>query len=439
MTDQRPTVALHTYGCQMNEYDSELVGSILIGQGYTIVGNGDPAEIILLNTCAVRETANTRVYAQLGQFIAGKKTRPGTIVGVLGCIPQNLKDELLAKFPGVDFICGPDNYRDLPQLIAEARETAIPLTTVDLSEYETYDDIAPRRVPGVNAWIAIMRGCDNFCSFCVVPFTRGRERSREADGVVEETKRLAADGFKQVTLLGQNVNSYRAGETGFAELIDRVANVDGIERVRFTSPHPKDFPEHLLKVIAANPRICSQIHFPLQAASDSVLRRMNRGYTMAQFNDLVNLMRDTIPNLVLTTDIICGFPGETRDDFAETEQAVREIEFDSAFIFKYSRRENTLAARKFIDDVVEEEKSRRVTKLVQLQREISAKRNRESIGQSYRVLIEGRAKKSADQFRARTDGNKIVLFPKNDSLGVGDFCNVRITEVTPNTLLGYIS
>jgi len=438
MQQSAPKVQLLTYGCQMNKYDSELVASILTQNGYTLTKNEEPAEIILLNTCAVRETANTRVYARLGQLLGRKKERPNLTVGILGCIPQNLKGELLARFPGVDFICGPDSYRTLPELIKSARESSQRGVAVDLSEYETYSDIAPARVPGVNAWLAIMRGCDNFCSFCVVPFTRGRERSRDPESVVDEARQLVRDGYKQVTLLGQNVNSYNSRQTDFAALIWKVAAVEGIERVRFIAPHPKDFPEHLLEVIAGSRCICSHIHFPLQAGSDRVLEKMNRGYTFDEFLRLVRLMRKTIPGLTLTTDIICGFPTETDEDFAETERAVREVQFDSAFIFKYSPREGTVAAERFADDVLDRVKSERVTRLVSLQREISEKKNRAILGQTYRVLIEGTSKKSDNVLRARTDGNKIALFPSVDGLGVGDFCEVKITEVTPNTLLGNV-
>ena len=439
MSNTPARVQLLTYGCQMNEYDSELVAAILARNGYALVHDSRTADVFLVNTCAVRETANTRVYARLSQLLAQKKDRPELTVGVLGCIPQNLKGELLERFPGLDFICGPDSYRHLPELIAAARNESQRGAVVDLSEYETYADIAPARVPGVNAWIAIMRGCDNFCSFCVVPFTRGRERSRDPENILEETRQLARDGYKQVTLLGQNVNSYHANDMDFAALIEEVACVEGIERVRFTSPHPKDFPEHLLEVIARNFRICAHIHFPLQAGADHVLEKMNRGYTLDQFLRLVDVMRRTIPELTLTTDIICGFPNESDADFGETERALRQIEFDSAFIFKYSSREGTPAAKRFADDVPDKIKSDRVTRLVALQREISRRKNQEMVGRTYRVLVEGTSKKSPDVLRARTDGNKVVLHPPANNLSVGDLCNVLITEATPNTLLGRVS
>jgi tRNA-2-methylthio-N6-dimethylallyladenosine synthase len=280
-----------------------------------------------------------------------------------------------------------------------------------------------------------MRGCDNFCTFCVVPYTRGRERSRDPRGVVEETRRLANQGYKQVTLLGQNVNSYAHDAADFADLMLQVANVPGIERVRFTSPHPKDFPEKLLQAIADHPHLCKQIHLPLQAGSDRILKKMNRGYTPDEFLRLAERMRELIPGVAISTDIICGFCGETDDEYMETERIVREVEFESAFIFKYSERVGTIAAKLWPDDVADDVKSERVTRLVELQKQISLKMHVAQVGQTVRVLIEGESRKNAAEWRARTDGNTIVVFA-DSSRKVGDFCNVRITEATPNTLIG---
>ncbi|HUU45221.1 MAG TPA: tRNA (N6-isopentenyl adenosine(37)-C2)-methylthiotransferase MiaB, partial [Acidobacteriota bacterium] len=355
--------------------------------------------------------------------------------GVLGCMAQSLREELLARFPAVDFLCGPDAYRELPALIERARKLHERGSAIGLSEYETYDDIAPTRVEGVNAWIAIMRGCDNYCSFCVVPYARGRERSRDPDGIVTETRQLVDAGYGQVTLLGQNVNSYQHDGTDFADLMLRVAAVDGIERVRFISPHPKDFPLKLLAAIAGNERLCPHIHLPLQAGADRVLSKMNRGYTAAEFLRLVDRIRETIPDVTLTTDIICGFPTETDDEFAETERIIRTVSFDAAFIFKYSERQGTTAAKLWDDDVPAEIKSQRVSRLVAVQREISLHHHQALIGQAVRVLIEGTSRKRADEWKARTAGNTIVIFP-DPNRQVGDLCLVRITEVTPNTLIG---
>lgn len=427
-------VNLQTFGCQMNEYDSELVGSILGKEGYAFTNNEHDADIVLFNTCAIRETAHTRIYARLGALVAEKKSRDDLVVGILGCMAQNLQEELLFKFPAVDFICGPDAYRQLPGLIAGARGLRERGAAIELSEYETYDDIAPTRVSGLNAWIAVMRGCDNFCTFCVVPYTRGRERSRDPEGIVEETRRLTADGYRQVTLLGQNVNSYRHEKSDFADLMTRVAAVDGIERVRFTSPHPKDFPVKLLEAIAANGRLCSHIHLPLQAGSTRILKKMNRDHTRDEYLKLVEQIRAIIPDVTLTTDIICGFPTETDAEFEETEDIVRQVEFASAFTFKYSERQGTIAKKLWDDDIPDEVKSERVTRLVALQREISLKHNAKLVGTTQRVLIEGESRKNQNEWKARTDGNIIAVFadPKRN---IGEFCDVRITEATPNTLI----
>lgn len=421
----------------MNEYDSELARTILAGSGYAFSADADGADVLLFNTCAVRETAHTRIYARLQALGTTKRPRPDRVVGVLGCMAQNLATEILERFPAVDFVCGPDAYRELPALIARARQGAERGVAVSLSEDQTYEDIAPTRVEGVNAWIAIMRGCNNFCSFCVVPYTRGRERSRDPRGIVEEARRLVAEGYPQVTLLGQNVNSYCHEGMDFADLIQRVAEVNGLERVRFTSPHPKDFPLRLLRVIADHPRICKAIHFPLQAGSDRVLARMNRGYTRQDYLELAARMRDTIPDLALTTDVICGFPTETDAEYEETVSVVEEVQFDSAFIFKYSERKGTLAARRYADDVPEEVKSERVTRIVDVQREISRQRNEARVGRVDRVLIEGTSKKDPGAWRARDDHNTIVIF-RDPSRKVGDFCQVRVVRATPHTLLAEI-
>jgi tRNA-2-methylthio-N6-dimethylallyladenosine synthase len=411
-----PQVHIETFGCQMNEYDSELVRTLLKREGYLFTEDRECADIILMNTCAIRENAHTKVYTHLSDLKALKKTRP-LVVGVLGCMAQNLKEDLTNKEPLVDILAGPDSYRQLPMLISNAMraqqegEKSKGLA-VDLSEYETYDDIVPERVPGVNAWIAVMRGCDNFCSFCVVPYTRGRERSRDPEGIIEEAGQIAAQGFKQITLLGQNVNSYRSGEWDFARLITAVANVPGIERVRFTSPHPKDFPTSLLEAVAFHPRICKHIHLPSQSGNDRILDMMNRTYTRREYLLLVDRIRSMNPDIVLTTDIIAGFCSETDAEFSDTYRLIEEVRYHSAFIFLYSERTNTIAARKFLDDVPTQVKSQRVTALVELQRRISTERNREYVGATLSVLVEGDAKKSPLQAMGKTDGNITVVWNK---------------------------
>jgi tRNA-2-methylthio-N6-dimethylallyladenosine synthase len=350
---------------------------------------------------------------------------------------QNLREKLAEHAPIVDIVAGPDSYKRLPLLINAAREMGEKGFDFSLSEYETYSDIAPQRQPGVNAWIAIMRGCDNFCTFCVVPYTRGRERSREPQSVVAEAHRIAAEGFRQVTLLGQNVNSYRFEKHDFADLMQMVAAVPEIRRVRFTSPHPKDFPRKLLRVMAANPKLCKHIHLPLQSGSDSVLERMNRTYTKQEFLDLVDEIREIIPEVSLTTDVICGFCGETDEDFEETLGVVRRVEFDSAFMFKYSQRQQTIAERKFQDDVPEEMKTQRLMRLIDTQREISKKRNAEEIGKVYEVLVEEPSKKNPNEWLGRTDQNKGAVF-FDESANPGDFVHVRINTAGTNTLRGTV-
>ena len=409
-------VHLETFGCQMNEYDSELVRALMQQNGFVFTSEQERADVILMNTCAIRENAHNKVYTHLSELKKIKRQRP-LVVGVLGCMAQNLKDELTEIQPLVDVLAGPDSYRQLPMLIRtalRAQEDGLEAKglAVDLSEYETYHDVVPDRRDGVNAWIAIMRGCDNFCSFCVVPYTRGRERSRDAEGIILEAHQIAAQGFKQITLLGQNVNSYRFDDWDFARLIRAVADVPGIERVRFTSPHPKDFPLPLLEAVVSHPHICKQIHLPLQSGSDRILGLMNRGYTISEYRALVDRIRSLRSDIVLSTDIICGFAGERDEDFEATYRLIEEVRFHSAFIFKYSERKHTIAARKFPDDVSEAVKTARVTRLFDLQRTIAYARNREYLHATLPVLVEGDAKRSAAQGMGKSDGNITVIWDK---------------------------
>ena len=355
-------------------------------------------------------------------------------MGVLGCMAQNLRQDLLEDKVGVDIIAGPDSYKKLPQIISSVQDTGNKEFELTLSEFETYSDVFPTHEGNVNAWIAVMRGCDNFCTFCVVPYTRGRERSRAPQNVVDEVKQLADSGLKQVTLLGQNVNSYQFEEYDFADLINQVSKVEGIERIRFTSPHPKDFPTKLIDVMANNEKVCNHIHLPLQAGNDRILEMMNRTYTQKEFLELVEKMRNKISGLTLTTDIIVGFPTESDEDFKDTLKVIEEVEFDSAFMFKYSERNNTIAQRKHKDGVPEDVKSFRMIQLVEMQRKIGFKRNQLHLDETFSVLVEGQAKKPT-QMMGRNDGNKIVVFEKNGKQ-VGEFVNVKINEVTPNTLIG---
>jgi tRNA-2-methylthio-N6-dimethylallyladenosine synthase len=429
-------VYIETYGCQMNEYDSELVKSILAGSGHALAVSERDAHVVLLNTCAIRETAHSRIYHRLQELKAFKAKRPYRVtVGILGCMAQNLRDDLLDTHHEIDFIAGPDSYRELPKLIAESRSTGEKGRALALSRTETYSGVDPIRSGGVNAWIAVMRGCDNMCSFCVVPYTRGRERSRDPKGILAEVESLAEAGYKQVTLLGQNVNSYRFGVFGFADLVESVSGVAGIERVRFTSPHPKDFPEKLLDVIARRPNVCNHIHLPLQAGSDRVLDLMRRTYTMESFEDLVARTRSTIPGVAISTDIIVGFPTETDLEFEETYRAMERIRFDFAFIFKYSERHGTSAAREHPDDVPPGKKTERIVRLVDLQKRTTGEINRTYVGKTVEVLVEEEPEKHPGHWSGRTETFKNAIFPAQ-RYRIGDIVRVEIERSRGSALFG---
>jgi len=434
-------VHIETFGCQMNEYDTELVRSLLKTSGFAFTDDRERADIVLMNTCAIREHAHERVYGHLADLKAIKRQRP-LIVGVLGCMAQNLKEELLDAQPIVDLMVGPDAYRKLPSLIEAAitaQESGLVRkgAAVDLSEYETYGDILPERTEGVNAWIAVMRGCDNFCTFCVVPYTRGRERSRDPQGIVREAEHLVAQGHRQVTLLGQNVNSYRYDGWDFARLITTVADIPGIERVRFTSPHPKDFPPPLLDAVATHPRICKHIHLPLQAGNDRILDMMGRTYSRKEYLSLVDDIRYRNSSIALSTDIICGFCTENEEEFQDTYRVVEEVGYHSAFIFKYSERKHTIASRKYLDDVAETAKVDRVNRLIELQKRISLLKNQEMVGHTVQVLVEGDSKKSTDQWMGKSDSNVTVVWQKGEApTKPGDLVSVGVFRASVTTLFG---
>jgi len=431
-------VFLETYGCQMNEYDSELVRSIMTDAGYLFTDDDLSADIIMLNTCSVRDTAQRKVYGYIHELRHRRaKTRAEpALFGVLGCMATSLRKELLEdKALALDFVVGPDSYKRLPKILKKVREEKKPGYDVTLSEFETYADVYPMRVRGVNAWVAVMRGCDNFCTFCVVPFARGRERCRPTGNILEEVKRLADEGFPQVTLLGQNVNSFRHDGEDFAKLLTAVSKIDGIQRIRFTSPHPKDFPDDLIRVIAKNPKVCKHVHLPLQAGNDRILSLMNRNYTGKDYLGLANKLRKNIPGLTLTTDIIVGFPTETDGEFEDTVRIMREVEFDSAFIFKYSPRPNTKAAKELKDDIAETKKTQRIVRVNALQSGISLKRNQEHVGRIEEVLIEEAEKFNSDAAYGRNDGNKIVEMC-GPELYPGNLVQARIIRATPHQLKG---
>jgi tRNA-2-methylthio-N6-dimethylallyladenosine synthase len=448
-------IFVETYGCQMNEYDTELVKSILAKENFSFVKTEHEADVILLNTCAIREHAHRKVYGRIHEIKNNRekialKNNPGTPksqlhtfvnnpkIGILGCMATNLRTDLLEnRSLDIDFIAGPDSYKRLPDLIRESYNANGRNFDVTLSEFETYSDVHPAQQDGISAWIAVMRGCNNFCTFCVVPYTRGRERSRSLENVVEEVKMLADQGTKQITLLGQNVNSYRHDDKDFAQLIDAVSKVNGIERIRFTSPHPKDFPDALLNVIAQNPKVCKSVHMPLQAGNNRVLDLMNRTYTKEEFLALVDKTRKMIPNVMMTTDVIVGFSSETDEEFEDTMKVMKECEFDMAFMFKYSERQNTVASKKYPDDVPEAIKTERIVRLNEQQKEICLKKNQAHVGTTEVVLIESMAtgEKSQGSFASRTDGGKLVIVPPAN-LKIGDIISVKIESATPTLLRG---
>jgi len=439
--DRAHRVHIETFGCQMNEYDTELVRSLLKARGFAFTDDRERADVILMNTCAIREHAHSKVYGHLAELKALKRQRH-LVVGVLGCMAQNLKEELTDAEPLVDVLAGPDAYRRLPDLLIqaiEAQEQGLKQRglAVELSEYETYDDILPERTDGVNAWLAVMRGCDNFCSFCVVPYTRGRERSRDPQGVLRETEQLVAQGYRQVTLLGQNVNSYQFGDWDFARLMTAVADVPGIERVRFTSPHPKDFPPALLDAVAGHPNICKHIHLPLQSGNDRILDVMGRSYTRTEYLDLVDGIRKRNPEIALTTDIICGFCNETEEEFLDTYRLVQDVGFHAAYVFKYSERKHTIAARKYPDDVPETVKTDRVVRIVDMQTAIAFRINQEMIGRTITTMVEGDAKRSSSQWKGRADNSLTVVWEKDGSRArPGDLVPIAVSRASVTTLFG---
>jgi tRNA-2-methylthio-N6-dimethylallyladenosine synthase len=418
----------------MNVYDSELVGSLLETCNYTLTDDMSEADAVFLNTCAIREKAEETVHNRLDNLHVLKRTKPNMILGVLGCMAQNLKDDILESRPYVDVILGPDSYRRIPEIIKERQTEMDHIVDTRLSKFEVYDDLFPSRHEGVNAWISIMRGCDKFCTFCIVPFTRGRERSRSIGSVINETTKAVAQGFVEITLLGQNVNSYRTPEGEFPELLKAVASVEGVKRVRYTSPHPQDIDNALLEVMRDYDNICNYIHLPLQAGSDRILKRMNRTYTQKEFLDLVDKIKVYLPNCSISTDIIVGFPGETEDEFLETLDVVKKVHFDSSFMFKYSSRPGTKAAE-YTDKISEEEKQYRLERLIELQRKNTLSSNLKHVGKTMSVMVEKVSKKSHDQWAGRTDGNMWVIFDRDDEK-VKDIVNVKIEDAKGITLFG---
>lgn len=432
---------IETYGCQMNVADSEVVASVMKLAGYGVTENIDECDAILINTCSIRDNAEQKIFSRLQQLASLKKKRGGKlIVGIIGCMAERMKDELINNH-GVDLVAGPDAYLDLPNLITavENGESAI---NIELSTTETYRDVIPSRIGGnkLSGYISIMRGCNNFCSYCIVPYTRGRERSREPGSILNELHDLQAKGFKEVILLGQNVNSYNyANADGtvvdFARLLEIVADAAPEMRVRFTTSHPKDMSDEIIAMMASKPNVCKHIHLPVQSGSNSVLKAMNRKYTREWYLDRIAAIRRAMPDCGISTDMFTGFHDESEEDFQETLSLMREVGFDSAFMFKYSERPGTFASKNLPDNVSEEVKIDRLNRMIALQNELSLESNRRDIGKTFEVLVEGHSKRSKDDLFGRTEQNKVIVFPAGNAK-VGDRVMVTVNNATSATLLG---
>ena len=418
----------------MNVADSELVESILKGEGYSKAAQLHDADAIFVNTCAIREHAEEKVHSQLGRYDLIKKENPDTIIGVLGCMAQSLKHDLLENRPFVDIILGPDSYRKLPGLLSRKKEVPHSLVDTTLSRFEVYDDLFPSRKEGVNAWISIMRGCDKFCTFCIVPFTRGRERSRSVESIITEATQAVEDGFTEITLLGQNVNSYSHNGHEFHHLLEAVAQVRGLKRIRYTSPHPQDMTDDLLNTMLTHENICNYVHLPLQSGSDRILKRMNRTYSRDHFIQLAHRIREILPGVGISTDIIVGFPGETEFEFSDTLTVMEEVKFDSAFNFKYSPRPGTKASE-YDDPIPEDIKQERLEQIIDLQKRHTLERNLDLVGTIQTVLIEKESKMSSHQWAGRTDSNKWVIFDKED-VQIKDMVSIQIKKAKGITLHG---
>lgn len=440
-----PQVFIETYGCQMNVNDSEVVLSVLQKAGYALCDSIEKANVILVNTCSIRDNAEQRIWGRLDVFLQEKKKRNNLIVGVLGCMAERLKEELL-NHAAVDLVAGPDSYRDIAKLIANLNEGGEKQINTILSQEETYADISPVRMDknGVSAFISIMRGCNNMCSYCVVPYTRGAERSRDPQSIVNEAKDLFNNGYKEITLLGQNVDSYKwidaentTKTTNFAQLLELIALIDPKLRVRFSTSHPKDMGNGVLYTMAMYPNICNHIHLPVQSGSNNMLLKMNRKYTREEYLQRVEKIREILPDCAISTDIIAGFCSETLEDHKETISIMKEVGYDSAFMFQYSMRPNTKAWRHFKDDIPPEVKTERLNEIIALQNELSLASNQKCVGNEYEVLIEGVSKRSNEQLIGRTPQNKVCVF---DSKGykIGDYVNVVVKSCTSATLIAEI-
>lgn len=425
---------IETFGCQMNVADSEVVAAIMETAGYELTEEYREADVIMVNTCSVRDNAEKHATGKLQNYMSLKRRGKKTLIGIIGCMAERQGGQLIDEL-GIDFVAGPDAYADIPNLIETARrgERAV---NIELSTVETYRDIIPRRIgKSISGFVSIMRGCNNFCSYCIVPYTRGRERSRDVESILSEVRDLRERGYKEVTLLGQNVDSYDCEGMKFAGLLEKVASEARDLRVRFATSHPKDMSDEMLEVMARNENICRFIHLPVQSGSNEVLKRMNRKYTREWYLGRIEAIRRIIPDCAIGTDVFCGFCGETLEDHASTLQLMREAAFDQAYMFKYSERPGTLAARTMKDDVPEEEKVRRLNEMIALQGQLSLESNRRDIGKTFEVLVEGYSKRSREQMAGRTSQNKMVVFDKGDAK-IGDTVRVKIEEASGATLTG---
>lgn len=430
---------IESYGCQMNFSDSEIVASILLDQGFETTSDYREADVVFINTCSIRENAEQRVRNRLKEFESAKLKKPGMVIGVLGCMAERLKSKFLEEEKLVDVVVGPDAYRDLPNLLERVDEGARAVNVL-LSREETYADISPVRLNsnGVTAFISIMRGCDNMCSFCVVPFTRGRERSRDPQSIIREAADLFHTGYREVTLLGQNVDSYKYGDVNFAKLLELVAQVDPLLRVRFSTSHPKDITDEVLYTMAKYDNICKFIHLPVQSGNSRILKLMNRTYDREWYIERVNAIRRIIPDCGLSTDIITGFCSETEEEHQDTLSIMDYVKYDFAYMFAYSERPGTLAAKRYADDIPEEVKKRRLTEVVDRQRDHSLYRLQTYVGKTHKVLIEGFSKRSEQDYAGRNDQNTMVVFPVDNRYRPGDYVNVYAERCTSATLIGHI-
>ena len=425
---------IETLGCQMNVADSELIIGMLNDEGFIRSNNPQNSDLIFINTCSIRERAEEKVHSQLGRWDKIKQNKPEVVIGVLGCMAQNLKQDILENRPFVDIVLGPDSYRKIPEIIKRSINDKQSIVDTKLSRYEVYEGIFPKRKGGVNAWISIMRGCDKFCTFCIVPFTRGRERSRNIDSIVKEAEYAINNGYRELTLLGQNVNSFRNENYKFHDLLDIISQISGVDRIRYTSPHPQDITDQLLEIMRKYDNICNYIHLPLQSGSDRILKRMHRSYSKKDFLILVKKIRKMLPNVGISTDIIVGFPGETEEDFLETINVMEEVKFDSAFNFKYSPRIGTKASE-YEDQISEIIKQKRLEKVINFQKEHSLLRNKQLIGSIQTILVEKQSKMSSDHWAGRTDSNKWVIFNKG-KMKLNDMVKVTILDSKGISLKG---